>query len=71
MQNTLKIKVIKKNQIKNNKARETISKDDQKQEIKREIILTVTDWINVFQQRRREETKQSFDLLITQNIQAG
>jgi hypothetical protein len=65
MQNKVKIKVIKKDSVKTHKTPEATQENkvkDEKQQGMREVVATVSDWINDFQQRR-EETKQSFDRL--------
>lgn len=66
MSNKVKIKVIKKNSVKTHKMPEAIpeiKKKNQKQGVMREAVSTVSDWVNEFHKRRREETKQSFDSL--------
>ncbi len=63
-----KIKVIKKGE--QLKLPETPAIDKKTpQTAAREIVSTVTDWVNDFQQRRREETKQAFEQLFTQTTQ--
>ena len=65
MPNKVKIKVIKRNSIKTHKTSEAVSEikaSKQKQRAMREVVSTVSDWINEFQQRR-EETKQSLERL--------
>ena len=59
---TLKIKVIKKNAIINYQM-PVVSEKKPKQNTEREIAANVSGWINEFQQRRREDAKQSFNQL--------
>ena len=63
-----KIKVIKKGE--QAKVKET-SVEEQKptQAAAREIVSTVTNWVTEFQQRRREDTKQAFEKLFSQQTQ--
>jgi hypothetical protein len=35
----------------------------------REMVTTVSTWVNDFQQRRRDETKQALELLFSQQSQ--
>ncbi len=54
-----KIKVIKKGEA---KAAETPAKTELKpKQAAREMVSTVSNWVNEFQQRRREETKQAIE----------
>lgn len=63
-----KIKVIKKGE--QLKLQESTAIDiESPQAAAREIVSTVTDWVNDFQQRRREETKQAFEQLFSQTTQ--
>lgn len=55
-----KIKVIKKNEIKVSEPPVQINKKT-KQESARDMVSTVTNWVNDFQQRRRDETKQAIE----------
>jgi hypothetical protein len=59
---TLKIKVIKKNALLNYQM-PVVSEKKPKQNTEREIAANVSGWINEFQQRRREDAKQSFNQL--------
>lgn len=55
-----KVKVIKRED------RKQLAKKPAKAQPKnpaREMVSTVTTWVNEFQQRRREETKQAFNEL--------
>lgn len=55
-----KIKVIKKSEIKIAEIPTEVNKKT-KQESAREMVSTVTTWVNDFQQRRRTETKQAIE----------
>lgn len=57
-----KVKVIKKGMVKVAKPSVNIEKKS-KHESAREIVSTVSNWVNDFQQRRRLETKQAFENL--------
>ena len=55
-----KIKVIKKGEVKpSEKTALTDKKSKQKQA--REMVSTVSNWVNEFQRLRSEETKQAFN----------
>ena len=60
MTDKLKIKVIKKSEIKIAEIPVEVNKKT-KQESAREMVSTVTTWVNDFQQRRRTETKQAIE----------
>lgn len=65
-----KIKVIKKGkQINNTEKIETNTKSTK--ETAREIVSTVTNWVNDFQQRSRVDTKQAIDKLFSQQTQTN
>ncbi len=68
MKQNAKIKVIKKNEIIITKP-PIMTEEDLKQTATREQALTVSDWVNEFQTRRCEETKQSYNNLFTQRLQ--
>jgi hypothetical protein len=53
----LKIKVIKKNALINFNS-STFSEKKQKQMAERQIMSNVSGWINEFQNRQRQESKQ-------------
>jgi hypothetical protein len=55
-----KVKVIKKDQLKNLEPIEKIDKKP-KQAAAREMMATVSNWVSDFQQRRRKETKQAIE----------
>lgn len=52
-----KIKVIKKSEVKVVEA--PIKIERKKNQAAREMVSTVSNWVNDFQNRRREETKQA------------
>lgn len=54
-----KIKVIKKSEVKAIEA--PIRIERKKNQAAREMVSTVGNWVNDFQQRRREETKQAIE----------
>lgn len=54
-----KIKVIKKSEIQNVEA--PVSVEKKPTQAAREMVSTVTNWVNDFQQRRREETQQAIE----------
>lgn len=53
-----KVKIIKKGTVK--VAKPAIIERKSKHEAAREMVSTVSNWVNDFQQRRRVETKQAF-----------
>lgn len=63
-----KIKVIKKSEIKTVEApvkQEKVTK----QQAAREMVSTVSNWVNDFQQRRRFETKQAIEKFLSNKPQ--
>ncbi len=60
--NALKIKVIKKNALTNYNP-PVVAEKKPKQTVEREIISNVSGWVNEFQHRRREESRQTFNQL--------
>lgn len=54
-----KIKVIKKSEVKVVEA--PIKIERKKNQAAREMVSTVGNWVNEFQQRRRVETKQAIE----------
>jgi hypothetical protein len=62
MKAKVKIKVIKKYAVKSCEMPVVLEKNLNKK-AGREIVSTVSDWVSEFQERRRKETKQAFDLL--------
>ncbi|MDQ3179804.1 MAG: hypothetical protein M3Q33_04715 [Acidobacteriota bacterium] len=65
-----KIKVIKKGEIKITDIPVEVNKKN-KQESAREMVSNVTTWVNDFQQRRREETKQAIEKFFTNKPQTN
>ncbi|MGI8469222.1 MAG: hypothetical protein ACR2N3_12300 [Pyrinomonadaceae bacterium] len=66
MTTNAKIRVIKKG-AKNLSAELPKDAEAEKkttQQAAREMVVTVTNWVSEFQQRRRDETKQAIELLI-------
>lgn len=63
--NKMKVKVIKKGE---QKAAEAPKKPvvKAKQKAAREMVSTVTNWVNEFQQRKRDETKTAFETFLSQ-----
>lgn len=59
MTNKGKIKVIKKGDVKVTDAPVKIEKKTN--QAAREMVSTVSNWVNDFQQRRRDETKQAIE----------
>lgn len=65
-----KIKVIKKGEItKAEKPQETVKKSAQ--ESARDLVSTVSNWVNDFQQRRHNETHNAFEKLFTPQPQTN
>lgn len=58
-----RVKVIKKKEI--NNSTEPVRIEVSTKKAAREMVSTVTDWVNEFQHRRREETKQAFEMLFS------
>ena len=65
-----KIKVIKKSDIKVAEIPIEVNKMS-KQEAAREMVSTVSTWVNDFQQRRRKETKQAIEKFFTNTPQTN
>lgn len=65
-----KVKVIKKGAVKVSKPAVIIEKKS-KHESAREMVSTVSNWVNDFQQRRRLETKQAFENLFNNTPKAS
>lgn len=70
MRDNNKIKIIKKGAVKVSKPSLNIKKKT-KHESAREIVSTVSTWVNDFQQRRRLETKQAFENLFNASPKAS
>ncbi len=64
-----KVKVIKKSELKNLETPVNVEKKPT--HAAREMVSTVTNWVNDFQQRRREETKQAFEKFFSAQPQTG
>jgi uncharacterized membrane-anchored protein len=58
-----RIKVIKRNQ----QPLKPIAKAKTTQIVAREIVATVTEWVNEFQQKRLEETQEALNKFLPQN----
>lgn len=59
-----KIKVIKKGEVKLNEKKPVVERQS-KQRQAREMVSTVSTWVNEFQQRKRVETRQAFENLFS------
>lgn len=57
MKERMKVKVIKKTEVKTPEKTEVKSK----RAAAREVVTTVTNWVSDFQGRKREETKTAID----------
>ncbi len=66
MTQILKVKVIKKGTV---RAEPTVVKSKlvAKREVAREMVSTVTTWVNDLQQRKRDETKLALEQLFGQH----
>jgi len=64
-----KIKVIKKGEIRTAEA--PIKEEKKTNQAAREMVSTVTNWVNELQQRRRVETKQAIEKFFTTQPQAN
>ncbi len=64
-----KIKVIKKSEIKI--VEKPIEIEQKPKQAAREMVSTVSNWVNEFQQRRREETKQAIEKFFTNRPQTS
>ena len=63
------IKVIKREErIRQEQACENAqTADESQQKSAREVVTTVTNWVNEFQQKRRQETQQAIKTLFSNN----
>jgi uncharacterized membrane-anchored protein len=59
------IKVIKKDQ--RNTGEAIAPKNNAARETAREMVKTVTNWVNEFQQKRRTETADALELLLSES----
>lgn len=57
-----KIKVIKKGQVKA-AVKPEVTEKKSKQAAAREMVSTVSNWVNDFQHRKRSETRNAFEQL--------
>lgn len=62
MTNKLKVKVIKKGEVKP-AAKPAENESRTKRQAAREIVSNVTGWVSDLQTRKREETRQAFEQL--------
>lgn len=60
-----KIKVIKKGELKAavKSAKPAVVEKHSTKQAAREMVSTVSNWVNDFQQRKRDETRQALDML--------
>ena len=65
-----KIKVIKKDAIKSVEV-PVLVEQRVKQAAAREMVSTVTNWVSDFQQKRRDETRQAFEILFQSTAQTS
>lgn len=64
-----KVKVIKKSELKMVESPAAVEKKPT--QAAREMVSTVTNWVNDFQQRRREETKSAIEKFFSAQPQTG
>lgn len=64
-----KIKIIKKGELKNFETPVKIEKKPA--QAAREMVSTVSNWVNDFQQRRRSETKQAIEKFFSTQTQTS
>jgi len=64
-----KIKVIKKSELKI--AESPITIEQKPKQAAREMVSTVSNWVNEFQHRRREETKQAIEKFFSNRPQTN
>lgn len=68
MENKMKIKVVKKAEV--SEIRKPVKKAViSKRAAAREMVSTVSTWVNDFQARKRDETKMAFEQLFSQHPQ--
>jgi uncharacterized membrane-anchored protein len=65
-----KIKVIKKGEVKLTE-KPVVTEKQTKQTQAREMVSTVSNWVNDFQQRKRVETRQAFENLFAAQPKAS
>lgn len=66
MSNKLKVKVIKKGEMKP-VLQPVESESRSKRQAAREMVANVTDWVSELQTRKREETRMAFEHLFKAN----
>jgi hypothetical protein len=66
--NKSKIRVIKKREVADEKEQSSVLKQG-KPEAARQMVSTVSSWVNDFQKRKRTETKQAIETLLTNRPQ--
>ena len=73
MTDKAKIKIIKKGEIKTSEkpAEQSIVIEKKSKQAAREMVSTVSTWVNEFQQRRRDETKQAIEKFFAPQPQAN
>lgn len=71
MSSNAKIKVIKKGTQPVSEAESSESEKKTPKQAAREMVSTVTNWVNEFQQRRRDETKQAIENLFAAPTQTN
>ena len=59
------IKVIKKNDLK--RQQKPVEKPASTRQTARDMVQTVTNWVNELQQKRRNETVNAINTLLTKN----
>lgn len=64
-----KVKVIKKSELKNLES--PVAAEKKPAQAAREMVSTVSNWVNDFQQRRRDETKQAIEKFFSTQPQPG
>jgi len=64
-----KVKVIKRSEVKS--FEEPVKIEKKPTQAAREMVSTVTNWVNDFQQRRRVETKQAIEKFFPTQPQTG
>ena len=64
-----KIKVIKKGEVK--VVEKPVVVEKKSNQAAREMVSTVSNWVNEFQQRRRDETKQAIEKFFTPQPQTN
>lgn len=72
MTDKAKIKIIKKSEVKiaEKPMEKSIVIEKKSKQAAREMVSTVSNWVNEFQQRRRDETKQAIEKFFSTQPQA-